>query len=217
MAGGAFKKRAGRASARKSPSAKEPSDFDVNASVLAMIPPIGAIIDYYRTDATIDLPDNWQVCDGAVISDSRSSMVGDNTPDLRGKFSRGKEDMSVMGSDSGGVDTVDLYHSHTVNSHTHGPGTLNFRIFYYDNAINRYYSYNSGGGSTQFCATELICQSGTGFSPLTWSEWTSNQYYYTGPATGVTDSSAPGTDDALSHTSENRPAYIGLIKIMRIF
>ena len=228
MSGGAFKKLAGRASARRSPSAKEPSDFDVNASVLAMIPPIGAIIDYYRTDATIDLPDNWQVCDGNPISDSRSPMVGDNTPDLRGKFSRGKEDMSAMGSDSAGADSINLPHTHTTNNHTHnGPNHKHISFFADD----------SFSPSAEQSGVESSEYGSPGPNKTVHAFRTSNDNYNiwvnpsTTTATGSprpiytkssgTDSTGYQSDSGMDSGNlsgvDNRPAYVGLIKIMRIF
>lgn len=49
--------------------------------------PIGTIVDYYGTTA----PNGWLICDGRAVPDSMpdlKALIGNNTPDLRGRFRR---------------------------------------------------------------------------------------------------------------------------------
>lgn len=49
--------------------------------------PVGTIIDYYGTTQ----PDGWLICDGRSVPDTMpklKSLIGNNTPDLRGLFRR---------------------------------------------------------------------------------------------------------------------------------
>lgn len=206
--GGVYKSRPGRASKRKSVTSTHISDFDVNASVLALMPPIGAILEYYRPDATISLPDNWKICDGSAIIDPRSLFNGMNLPDKRSKMTRGKTDMSVMGMDSSGSDTKNLQHSHTVNDHTHtGPSHTHPQ------------NVGSTGGRTT--GLSVFAESADGDVLMTTSGgsfmMTTMKSGVQAAGTGATGGASPGTDNQLSTTQDILPAYVGMIYIMRIF
>lgn len=49
--------------------------------------PVGSILAWYGDPAAV--PDGWQLCDGAVVSDPESPLAGRRLPDLRGRFLRG--------------------------------------------------------------------------------------------------------------------------------
>jgi hypothetical protein len=51
--------------------------------------PIGTIVDWYRFDSSIAIPDGYQICDGTKVTDSRSRFNGKNVPDLTDKFVMG--------------------------------------------------------------------------------------------------------------------------------
>jgi len=162
--------------------------------------PVGTVIDWYRKDAGTPIPEGWQWCDGGLISDSRSDLDGINTPDLRDKFVRGKTD-TTAGTSSGGSDTKNI-------SHTHGPGTLKFQICGHSGGVPSF--FNSAG-------TEVY--------PLGWSNaeygahhtdikrniyLNENLYTRVAGATGLTASGGSSSQDII-------PAYVGLIKLIKIF
>ena len=64
-------------------------DAATKAYVDAAIP-VGGIIMWYG--ALIDIPSNWQLCDGSAISSGPLFGVGNNTPDLTNRF--------IIGADS---------------------------------------------------------------------------------------------------------------------
>ena len=81
--------------------------------------PIGLVIQFhasqqYANGLSIDLPGTqWQFCDGTVVSNPESPLLGVSVPDLRSKFLAGDEPLGVFG---GGT-------NHNL-SHNHGGVTL---------------------------------------------------------------------------------------------
>ncbi len=90
--------------------------------VKSVIPPIGSVIPWLKTlTGTPSLPDGWVECDGSTISDADSPYDGVTIPDLNGdnRFLRGS---STSGS-TGGNDTVDLSHTHSLSTTVGFTGT----------------------------------------------------------------------------------------------
>ena len=73
-------------------------DAATKAYVDAAIP-VGGIIMWYG--ALIDIPSNWQLCDGSAISSGPLFGVGNNTPDLTNRFIIGA-DSSLIPNTTGG-------------------------------------------------------------------------------------------------------------------
>jgi hypothetical protein len=70
--------------------------------------PIGAILDWWGpTGSQVQLPANFVVCDGSVISDPQSPFNGQNAPNLVQKFILGVTSPSSIGQ-TGGSTTTDL-------------------------------------------------------------------------------------------------------------
>lgn len=83
--------------------------------------PLGAVVDWYRFDASIPVPEGFVICDGATIVDGNSPFFGKATPNLADKFVRGVASVGAIGS-TGGTDTVNLAHNHSgTTSDNHGP------------------------------------------------------------------------------------------------
>ena len=51
--------------------------------------PVGGVVDWWRPNVNIPIPDGFVVCDGSVINDPLSPYNGQATPDLRGQMVRG--------------------------------------------------------------------------------------------------------------------------------
>jgi hypothetical protein len=78
--------------------------------------PVGTVINWWRPSATTPLPsDEWAIADGSVVTDSESPFYGENLPDLTNRFIMGVDANSI--GQMGGSNTLDLSHSHQVNSH----------------------------------------------------------------------------------------------------
>lgn len=201
----------------------------------------GQVIAWYRVDPGVSLPASYEVCDGRAWSGVTNTLgPGDtnwtsgNMPDLRNKFilgaaisgtGSGTSTPPVIGG-TGGSHTSDLSHTHTVASHTHtGPshthtGPSHSHTFASgkilhsrqtktlventptgdDSELQTAYlaGFNTGGGD----AAATMDASGTGS---------------TGAAgTGATGAASPATDSQLSATTDIRPAYVGLLYVMKV-
>jgi hypothetical protein len=64
--------------------------------------PVGGIVDWWRpSGSTLAVPENFKVCDGSVVSDSRSPFNGKNLPNLVDRFTRGTATASQLGATGG--------------------------------------------------------------------------------------------------------------------
>jgi microcystin-dependent protein len=144
-------------------------------------------------------PSGWLICDGSAVSRSTYSDlfavigvthgVGDgsttfNLPDFRDKFIKGKN-ADALGA-TGGAST----HSHTVNSHTHGDGTLRALIGATDGGTTL--------GWTKYGTTFSHQRRYTGFSANVSSTTTVEAT----DVAGNTDAASPGTN-----SQSNLPPY----------
>jgi microcystin-dependent protein len=113
--------------------------LEVNGTVTATafvgtgvgVVPAGTITAYAGSSA----PSGWLLCDGSAISrttyDDLFAIIGTaygvgngsttfNVPDIQGNYPRGKN-ADALG-DTGGEETIDVSHTHTMTGHTHtGP------------------------------------------------------------------------------------------------
>lgn len=87
--------------------------------------PLGTVLDWFRFDASIPVPEGFAICDGALVSDPASTFVGRATPNLKDLFVRGVTNVGSIGS-VGGSPTINLAHTHSIN-HGH---TEDFGPFY---------------------------------------------------------------------------------------
>ena len=185
--------------------------------------PIGSIIPFYDFDgdATFDT-DYWVYCDGSAAT--LGGGIGAKTlPDLSNRYLVG------FGTEGGGdIDSaawataavgnashqVDVSHTHTGPSHTHGAGTLKFQIASSD--ATKVYWYNSAGDSDYIAVTQSV--HGTGSAPLAKWTWTNGESWYTGGAsTGATGADGTGaTSSELSATQSIQPRSVRVRYIMRI-
>jgi hypothetical protein len=84
--------------------------------------PIGTILDWFRPDVNVPVPDGFQICDGSQVTDSTSPLFGSFVPNLAGVFIRGVSDRTKVGT-FGGSEThthaaqtlVAGAHSHTID------------------------------------------------------------------------------------------------------
>jgi hypothetical protein len=79
--------------------------------------PLGTVLDWYRFDASIPVPEGFAICDGTPVADTGSPFVGRPTPNLGDKFVRGVTSVAQIGS-SGGAST----HNHSASSGTNEGG-----------------------------------------------------------------------------------------------
>ena len=103
-------------------------------SILSIVPPIGSIIPFDDFDGAVTFDSNYYAyMDGAVLSDALSPLNGETLRDLSGRYlvgfgTDGGEDIDSVAWSAGPVGNaghqIDIAHTHTGPSHTHGEGTL---------------------------------------------------------------------------------------------
>ena len=127
------------------------------------------------------------------------------------RFGTGKTLVGVDTSDtdfdtieeSAGVKTIDLSHSHTVNSHSHDAGSLNAGINLFVTGGRLYVDYNQRGGSKY----SENYRAYVGSSTL--SNSSHNETNTTGAGVvGSTGNASPGTDSKLSASQSILQPYI---------
>ena len=82
--------------------------------------PVGAVIDWWRPNATFPVPDGFQICDGSMVVDPESPLNGLTLPDLRNRFVRGANVIGDIGL-TGGTDS----HAHSVDAPITGSNSVN--------------------------------------------------------------------------------------------
>ncbi|MCP4566884.1 MAG: hypothetical protein GY841_04805 [FCB group bacterium] len=93
--------------------ADQDGQIDENAVAVLSVP-VGAIIDWWRPDNSLPLPDNFQICDGSLVDDIESPLNGHTLPDLTQLFVKGITDVNDIGVTGGSVD-----HQHTIDNPEH--------------------------------------------------------------------------------------------------
>ena len=84
-------------------------------------PPIGSIMPWYGRDlSNTSLPNGWQLCDGSLISDEKSPMFNQTTPNLNGVGDNGLFIRGGSESEAGVIEEDALKnHSHDALGHNH--------------------------------------------------------------------------------------------------
>ena len=220
----------------------------LDSTLAGALVPIGGIIMWSGTLDQINGFPNWQLCDGSAISSG--TLSGTNTPNLTGRFvigsnvydtSQTRWEETITGSNTatgGSKDATLPSHSHTVDGHTHGNGTLSTE--------NDVYSHSHGLQNTDH--SHLIRISQTATSVTAWGNGSDGRmslvdvtgnysalgsgtqganvnsgntdadpHTHNHNITGSTGSANPGTDSqGSSATNANLPPYYALAYIIRI-
>lgn len=169
----------------------------------------------------------WMYCDGSAIPAGHT--VSGTSPNLT-------DSRFIMGSTSsgstGGVNTVNLQHSHTVNSHTHNIGA------HTHTSPGHTHTLDAGAHMTD-SVNDLVWEEKTGMSSWTHNHevdapsttvsgasWTKGiKVSGTAQSTAVTvnassayasGSASPGTNNQLSSTQDNRPQYFTCQYIIKV-
>jgi hypothetical protein len=137
--------------------------------------PIGAILMW--SGAIDQIPQGWALCDGA-----------NGTPNLKDRFVVGAGNVYIPGS-TGGSSSINLSHSHTVNSHTHP-----MDLYTYNDPTGPDYDDSVGDGSSKTPAG-------------------SDHRHHIVADTGA---AAPGTNSQLSTAQSIIPPYYALAYIMKL-
>jgi len=186
--------------------------------------PVGTVISWWRADASTPLPsDEWAIADGSIVNDPESPLYGETLPNLTDRFVMGAAPGNI--GTAGGANILNLAHSHTVSSHRHLVDSHGHSIPDHSHSISgettEVYAmwdgghYNSGSESYRYAMNTYQTTWYTRHNhrvSLNSGGWSGN----TGNTSPYTDYQSPGTDSRLSGTTDNRPAYVGLLYLVRI-
>lgn len=173
-------------------SAEVNQNFDDAFTAINTAMPSGGIILWSGSIASI--PSGWNLCNGSS-----------STPDLRDRFIVGAGTTYAVGN-TGGATTINIQHSHTVNSHQH---TGVDHLHYID-----YYTYNDPSASDYDDTFEAGNEEDV--SPAGSNHRHHITTYTQGADRSLTTGAAsPGTNNALLTTQSILPPYYALAWIMK--
>jgi len=190
----------------------------LNGLTSGQMVPVGTIVDWFPPTPGASPPTGWMVCDGSTVSDSASPYNGKAVPDLRQKVTRGINPAlaSTLGPgslpDIGGQNAtpLNLAHSHNVAAHNHslpdhthtysgvtGPPTVVMPVFNSGIVFDLTGDENHAHDYSGTTATETYVAGSTG------------------PNTGM-GGGGPTDTQLGTYNISTVPAYVGLLKIIRI-
>ncbi len=162
--------------------------------------PVGTVITWWRFDESTPIPsDEWVIADGSVLDDSESPFDQQALPNLVDRFVMGTSPANI--GQTGGNNTLNLSHNHSLPAHSHSSGSLYAQISVEDNRV-------------------FIRAYGSGFSATraNYTDATHNNSHITDNGTDVEGSTASwsGNTHQASITKDNRPAYVGLVYLIKV-
>ena len=211
----------------------------VHAADLASTPlPVGAVIDWWRPNASWPVPAGFAICDGGVVSDPASPLNGATLPNLNGSFVRGVTDPAQIGSSGGGsshAHTVDVGHDHgsqasasggaisvstgTVGTHGHAWAwgyNGDWQSWRWDGSAELMMVWGDGfgnEGSGHFAVASTSTDSGVWYTEQNGSH---SHSVSAGAHAHAVDLPATGALGKDTSSTASVPPYVGLLKIMRI-
>jgi subtilisin family serine protease len=156
--------------------------------------PVGSIVVFGGPSYLI--PDNWQLCDGAIVTDPASPLHSQAVPDLRNKFIMGASEQAPSES-TGGVNTLKP-HAHQF------VGSTNRVWFGIESGNGNISSHQPANRASGFDRNKQIIEKHRGAD---------NPYDSHGHMNGIARVSGNTSQGGVQ---DNRPAYTALHYIMRI-
>lgn len=118
----------------------------VGVDIRRQFVPIGAVLDWWRPDSSVAVPDGFVVCSGGTVTSANHDFgTGESitTPDLRNKFILGASlttannnngdaasNSPTIGGTGGSNTARDLTHTHTTYAHNHALVTASGRAIF---------------------------------------------------------------------------------------
>jgi hypothetical protein len=196
--------------------ASVPYAFQANNGV-----PVGAVIDWWRPDASFPVPEHYMICDGSTVTDTESPLYGETLPDLNERFVRGVTDVGQIGI------TAVPTHNHTINhdhdlittsvAGNHAHMWAHFLFVPLPMPMSwKWYSWNDAGESFVINSTvDGLGADGSGVFPLSWDSLEPMSFW----TKSAGDHSHSVDVPAYAGTSGEatvEPPYVGLLKLCRI-
>lgn len=199
----------------------------------------GDIKAHHTYDGATPVGQGWFPCDGTIINETNydaihgagswAAYVGSSP--LDGKYAPDLEDKYLVGSnvtnDNGSVSipsvgnsgsTVNLQHSHTVNSHTHTGPSHTHRWTVFD--INGFSGGTFASNGSTAVPYNANTDTSTSLTNVALVGGTNAKFgvdgYVENSGTGSTGAASPSTNNALITTQDIRPESIRVIYYIRI-
>lgn len=176
---------------------REPIDavpFALNGGSSESLPP-GTVISWWRPNSNTPLPsEQWMVADGSVVTDPESPFYNAALPDLTNKFIMGVTTANI--GSTGGTNNLNLNHSHPIPNHTHAVSGNTSEVHEaWDGG-----PYTIAGDAKRMAVNTYI---------NTW-------YYRHNHNISLTTSGWSGNTGTANLPADNRPAYVGMIYLVKI-
>lgn len=164
---------------------------------------------WWRPNEATSLPSGgWVVATGQTLTSSEHNFAGGGSitlPNMIGKFPRGVEAANI--GSSGGAATINLAHSHNVNSHTH---TINS----HNHGLNLESGFNA---NTNLKISQDL--SGSAWAHTDNENNTPHRHSISGNSEGTsltTNGGTGTTDSSLSASQSILPPYIGFLPLIKV-
>lgn len=207
----------------------------------------GDVKVHHSYNGLVSAGQGWMKCDGRVINSTNydaehgagswntyvgsSPLDGKFLPSLIGRYPVGvnltnQDGTSAITPLGNSGNSINIQHSHTVNSHSHTTGTHQHQVMEFTGGISSAHQTFDLGGTGQNITTAT---SGGAVVPQIRARQTPSQSIWTGQAgndptrtytslasAGTTGNTSPGTDNQLSTGQSIQPDSIGFQYFMRI-
>lgn len=128
----------------------------MTSAALSAIVPMGTVVPWFRPTTSVSVPQGWAICDGSTIADHDWGGGPVTIPDLRNRFVLGAAtsgtgtgpttppaESNHPVATTGGANSRDLTHTHTVNGHSHVTNA-------HTHVVNSHYHGGATAGSGAF-------------------------------------------------------------------
>lgn len=201
--------------------------------------PIGSFMWWWRPSALTAIPSGWVICDGSAVGEANHSFAGGGSitlPNLIDAFPMGVAAANI--NTSGGSNTKNLQHSHSVNSHTHTINAHSHVVDAHSHTVNEH-DHGTGNLLANEAASANVRVADTSPSgnwkvhgvtaPSTQGHThtisgrtgsvvagTSNASPNTSSVGLTTNGATATTDNQLSASLDIRPAWIGFLPLLKV-
>lgn len=207
--------------------------------------PVGTVQMFWDAGGMLPIPEGWQILDGSIVNDPLSALFGMPLPDMTNRYAVGTVGNTDTIPTGNTNHSINLSHSHTVNSHNHSVSSHSHSmshthtsgsysaLFGWDNQGDvgvrkgSFSTYAAWGVSFN---DALNTEGNLSFGNVGTSEFTTNtasvdvagssgssSSSFTGTGGGGnTGSASPGTSGSLSSTQSIQPESIGFIYIIKV-
>ena len=175
--------------------------------------PVGSVISWWRPNANTPLPsDEWMIADGSIVNDASSPLW---SPHPTCGISLSWEWLRRVGQTGGQIQLTSHQHqveshTHSIPEHAHSDGSLYANVSL-EHGLVYVKRFGSGYSATHSTTTSNTTRENTHIT-----DNSTDVGGLTGSWSGTSGARSPYTTYNLSTATENRPAYVGLLFLIKI-